>query len=211
MSTSRDKGPRRPYRLKERARRLEETRQRITEALVELHRTVGPARTSVSEVAKRAGVRRMTVYNHFPTELEMFDACSSHWVAAHPPPDAARWADEADPDERTRRGLRELYGYYRRNRDMVGHFVRDAPLMPALAKILERKWFPVLQGMAGRLAEGRPWEEAAGPRLAAVLRLVLDFGTWRSLVDSGLDDEEAAALAADLVAATTGGRGGATE
>jgi len=196
--------PRRPYRLRKRAERLEETRLRIAEALVELHRTVGPARTTVSEVARLAGVRRMTVYNHFPGELEMIDACSSHWVAGHPPPDAGEWARIDDPDERTRRGLEELYRYYRRNRDMVGNFLRDAALVPALAEILERKWFPVMRSMAEVLTEGRTTDTGAETRLRAAVDVALDFGTWRTLVDSGLDDAQAARLAADLI--TSAGR-----
>ena len=86
MSNKKQKAPKksdsRPYRLRERARKMEETRQRITEAAVQLHRSVGPARTTVSEIAARAGVRRMTVYNHFPSDAELIDACSSHFVQA---------------------------------------------------------------------------------------------------------------------------------
>jgi len=194
----RKKGSRRPYRLQKRAERLEETRRRIVEALVELHRTVGPARTSVSEVAKRAGVRRMTVYNHFPTEHDLMEACSSHWVARHAPPDPAGWS-EADPDARTLRALLELYPYYRANRDMVGHFHRDAPLMPVLAGILATKWFPLLDAMVRRLAEGRDVPPAG--RFHACLRVFLDFATWRTLTESGLTDADAARLAADQIAA----------
>lgn len=193
--------PRRPYRLKERARRLEETRLRITEALVELHGTVGPARTSVSEVAKRAGVRRMTVYNHFPDELAMIDACSSHWSADHPLPDPRPWARIEIPDERVRRGLEELYRYYRDQRDMVGNFLRDAALVPPLAHVLARKWFPALRAMEEALAAGRDTDAEASAHTRVALRLALDFTTWRILADSGLDDAAAARLAAAMVAA----------
>lgn len=198
------KMPRRPYRLKERAKRLEENRLRITEALVELHRTVGPARTTVSEVAQRAGVRRMTVYNHFPTELAMIDACSSHWIAGHPPPDPGEWTGIPDPGERERFGLESLYAYYRDNRDMVGNFMRDAPLVPALAEILERKWLPGLRAMADALLAGHDPHAARRPQLRAAVLVALDFGTWRTLADAGLDDPAAARLAADMIAAAAG-------
>src|SRR6476659_2729549 len=83
-----DKIPtKRKYELKQRAAEMAETRLRITEAAVELHGTVGPARTTVSAIAERAGVQRHTVYRHFPTDADLFAACSAHYVAAHPLPD----------------------------------------------------------------------------------------------------------------------------
>ena len=104
----------RKYEKKRRAELEAETRRRITEAAVELHGTVGPARTSISAIAERAGVRRSTVYRHFPDEAALFDACSSHWAAANPVPDMAAWASIDDPDERLRTTLDELYAFYRR-------------------------------------------------------------------------------------------------
>jgi AcrR family transcriptional regulator len=202
MSNKNTRGAaKRPYRQKLRARRVEETRLRITEALVELHRTVGPARTTVSEVAQQAGVRRMTVYNHFPTELDMIDACSSHWVAGHPPPDPDEWAKIEDAGGRRRRGLEQLYRYYRRNRDMVGNFVRDAPLVPALAEILGKRWLPVMDRMATVLETDRDLAAPARERERAAIRIALDFGTWRILADRGQDDESAARLVSNLIEA----------
>src|SRR5690606_11521663 len=76
MSTRRP----RPYRKRQRALAEEATRLRITEAAVELHGSVGPARTTVTEIAERAGVSRMTVYKHFPSDRDLFVACSTHWA-----------------------------------------------------------------------------------------------------------------------------------
>ena len=106
---SSEMGEKRKYELKKRAERLAETRRRITEATVELHRTVGPAATQVNEVARRAGVQRMTVYNHFPDETSLFSACSAHWRALHPAPDLAAWRAVEEPGARLRLGLGELY------------------------------------------------------------------------------------------------------
>src|SRR5919198_6194087 len=104
----------RPYRMKRRAELEEQTRRRITESAVALHEEVGPAQTSISAIAARAGVRRSTVYRHFPDEDVLFAACSSHWRAANPPPDPTAWTVIEDPAERTETALRELYAFYGR-------------------------------------------------------------------------------------------------
>src|SRR5688572_8391494 len=101
------KAPTRPYRKRRRAELEEQTRLRITEAAMELHGSIGPARTTVSAVADRAGVQRATVYRHFPDEESLFAACSSHWTAQNPRPDLAAWAETEDPDQRLRTALGE--------------------------------------------------------------------------------------------------------
>src|SRR5437763_9048863 len=122
----------RPYRKRRRAELEEDTRRRITESAVELHGTLGPSRTSISAVAERAGVRRSTVYRHFPDEPALFAACSAHWRAANPNPDLARWAAIEDPDERVRSALEGLYAYYRRTERMLDNLLRDEATMPTV-------------------------------------------------------------------------------
>src|SRR3954451_12954209 len=117
---------RRKYELKKRADAMEATRRRITEAAVELHGTVGPSRTSISAVAERAGVQRHTVYRHFPTEAELFAACSGHFAEVDPLPDPQSWAT-------LEQALDELYAYYERNQAMYSNLFRDEPLMPTVA------------------------------------------------------------------------------
>src|SRR5215210_1561542 len=111
----------RRYELKQRAERQEATRRRITETTIELHRTVGPAETHISEIARRAGVQRMTVYNHFPDQAALLSACSAHWRERHPAPDLATWRAVADPAERVRRVLRELYAWFRETEPMTAN------------------------------------------------------------------------------------------
>jgi AcrR family transcriptional regulator len=115
----------RPYQKRRRAQLEDDTRRQITESAVELHGTVGPSRTTVSAVAEHAGVRRSTVYRHFPDEPALFAACSAHWGAANPVPDLGRWAAIEDPDERLRRSLEELYAYYRRTQGMLDNLLRQ--------------------------------------------------------------------------------------
>src|SRR5688500_3119641 len=118
----------RPYRMKRRAELEEQTRRRITESTVALHEELGPARTSISAVAERAGVRRSTVYRHYPDEEPLFSTCSSHWRAANPPPDPRAWAAVGDPAERLETALRELYAFYGRTEGMYASLLRDEPL-----------------------------------------------------------------------------------
>src|SRR5688572_32100032 len=126
----------RPYRKQRRADLEEQTRMRITESAVALHQELGPARTSISAVAERAGVRRSTVYRHFPDEEALFGACSSHWRAANPPPDPRAWAAIEDPRERTETALRELYAFYGRTQAMYRSLLRDEPLVPIVQRLL---------------------------------------------------------------------------
>ena len=142
-------GDKRKYELKKRAEQVGETRQRITEATVELHRTVGPAATQISEIARRAGVQRVTVYAHFPDETALFAACSAHWRALHPAPDPAPWLGCPDPGERLRLGLRELYAWYRETEPMTANILRDAELVPAMRPFVEDGLVAIWKRCAG--------------------------------------------------------------
>src|SRR3954469_25499068 len=119
----------RRYELRKRAEDMADTHRRITEAAIELHGSVGPSRTTLSAVAKRAGVERRTLYRHFPTEGDLFAACSSHYFAAHPWPDLESWRAVRDPQERLARALDELYAYYERTAPMLSNVLRDAELV----------------------------------------------------------------------------------
>lgn len=192
----------RRYRLKERAKRQEETRRRITEATVGLHEEVGPAATAIAEIARRAGVQRLTVYKHFPDEPSLLGACSAHWRAAHPPPDMEAWPSIGDPDQRVRTALRELYAYYAANERMLGHITRDARSMPALGEVLERGLGQYLAGVAELLAAGWNLRGRRRERLAGQLDLVLRFEVWQVLEGrADGDDRKVANSAADLVRA----------
>ena len=180
MSKQSATGERRPYRKRRRVQLEAETRLRITEAAVALHGSVGPARTTISAVADRAGVQRATVYRHFPDEEALFDACSSHWMAQHPLPNPAPWAKIDDQDERLRVALGELYEWYEHGEYMLERTTRDVALVPALRPSMEafRGW---LDAAAVAILRGRPERGARRRRVRAVVRHALAFETWRSL------------------------------
>jgi AcrR family transcriptional regulator len=182
----------RKYEMKKRAERQRETRRRIVEATVELHRTQGPANTTISEIAQRAGVNRLTVYNHFPDITDLLRACSRSWTERHPAPDPTPWAQISDPQQRLRAALTELYGFYARTEPMRANVLRDAQTMPELAALLEGSVVPYLGAVRDLLAEGWKVGEEGRKRLLATLNLAIDFHTWRSLErESGLSREEA--------------------
>jgi AcrR family transcriptional regulator len=190
----------RKYELKARAEAQEQTRRRITEATVGLHLEVGPAQTTISEIAKRAGVQRLTVYNNFPDEASLLGACSAHYLEQHPPPDPGSWQAIRDPGRRARAALAALYGYYRETEPMTGKVMRDAKVMPALAGIVEQGWGPFLSGLRDDLAS--TWERGGrpNPRLRAALGVALRFETWQALArDEAMTDADAAELAVAMV------------
>ena len=189
----------RPYRMKRRAELEEETRRRITESAVALHERVGPARTSISAIAERAGVRRSTVYRHFPDEEALFAACSSHWRAANPPPDPQSWAAIEDPGARTEAALRELYAFYRRTEAMYTSLLRDEPVVPAVQRRLA-DFHRFLRAIQDVLASGRGRRGVAATRTCAAIGHAVAFQTWRSLArEQGLADDDAAALMCGLI------------
>jgi AcrR family transcriptional regulator len=200
----RDETRPRPYRKRKRADREEETRRRITEAAVELHGTVGPARTKVTDIAERAGVSRMTVYNHFPTDAHLMAACSAHWAAANPLPDLSGWGEIADPSERVHVGLSELYAWYRGAESMMGNILRDAPIMAPLGEIMEGFWWPYVEEAVRVLAAGWPPTASEKGDLQAALRLMVEFCTWQVLSRAARDDEHAAELALRMVTGACG-------
>jgi AcrR family transcriptional regulator len=171
----------RTYELKRRAERQQATRQRIVEAAVELHTTVGPAQTSVAAIAERAGVTRPTVYAHFPDARSLFEACSGHVRETVPPPDPTAWRSIADPGERLETALRDLYGYYERLEPLLENVQRDAAVMPLVAEMNAYR-VRYLEQIGDLLLEGWPTRGEARARLRRAIGHTLEFRTWQSLV-----------------------------
>jgi AcrR family transcriptional regulator len=191
----------RPYRMKRRAESQLQTRRRITESAVALHGTIGPARTTMSAVAAYAGVRRSTLYRHFPDESALFDACTAHWAIDNQPPDLQAWAVIADANERLSVALGELYAYFARTEQMLENLSRDEATVPIVAERFAafHLYFDVARDT---LLAGRRLRGAAKRRTQAAIGHAIAFTTWKSLVrEQGLGDAEAVALMRSLVAA----------
>jgi AcrR family transcriptional regulator len=155
----------------------------------------------MSAVAKRAGVRRSTLYRHFPDEAALFDACTAHWAAANPPPDLAAWSRIADPEERLTAALAELYGFYGRTDAMLENLFRDEAILPIVAERFAA-FRGYLTAARDTLMRGRRLRGAVRLRTRAALGHAIAFSSWKSLVlEQGLDDATAAELMSALVAA----------
>ena len=191
----------RKYELKARAERQHKTRRRIIEATVDLHKEVGPARTTVAEIARRVGVQRLTVYNHFPEDSELFAACQAHFLSEHPLPDLSSALALADSRDRTRAVLHALYGSYREREPMTENVLRDRTLMPALDGLLERTMDAEQERVGDGLTAGFAVRGARRRRLRALVAVAIDFWTWQRLARQGLDDASAADLMSEVIAA----------
>lgn len=192
----------RTYQMRRRAELEEQTRLRIVESTVVLHETLGPSQTSVSAIAEHAGVRRSTVYRHFPDEAALFDACTSHWLLLHPLPDLLSWPPISDGDERLRTALSEIYSYYRRAGQMMTNIHRDEDTMPIVKEMMGR-YRQYLADAREVLLEGCRLDGSALRHTRAAIGHALAFPTWRSLaMEQGLEDAECADLMRRLVAAS---------
>jgi AcrR family transcriptional regulator len=195
----------RKYELKARAERQERTRQRIAKAAAELHEKVGPAATTVAEIARRAGVSRLTVYKHFPDNAGLYPACSAHYLAEHPLPDFDAALAPEHPVDRVRSVLDAVYGgWYRRSRRMMRNLQRDRRSDPALDEFMGANSDAALGGIADALAAGFAVEGDRATRLRSLIRVALDFWTWERLASEGMDDEAAAELMTDAIAGLAG-------
>lgn len=207
MSTETGSTKRR-YEKKARAAQEQATRMRIIDAAIDLHGTVGPARTTISAIAENAGVRRATVYRHFPDERALFLGCSSAWRERNPPPAPATWASIADPAARLEAALAAVYDWYERVEPMLTAVLRDAEAVPVVQEVQESGRLAYLSAVEDGLAAGWGVRGKAAKRLRATLGLALDFAAWRTLYERGLVRAEAVAVMVSAVRSAAGAGSG---
>jgi len=199
-----DQTSKRRYTLRKRAEAVADTRRRITDAAVTLHGSVGPAHTTVTAVAELAGVQRHTVYRHFPTENDLYAACSGAWAATNPLPDANRWRSADDPYEQLVAALEDLYAFYERTEQMLANVLRDEPFVAALGPLLA-DFRAYLDDVARTLTRSERVQRRRRPLLRGAIRHAIDFATWHSIVrDNDMSTSDAVQLMAAWVQTAAG-------
>lgn len=185
--------------MRRRAEQVDETRQRIVEAAVQLHGIVGPAATTIAAIAGLAEVTRLTVYRHFPDEAALFGACSAHWMSRQQLPDPDAWSQVGDPADRLRAGLADLYRFYRAGAGMLANVYRDFAALPEPQQQFLRD-----QDSRFRRVLAQPFPAAPGQRqrLRPLIGHATSFWTWHSLcIGEGLTDQEAVQAMTGMVLA----------
>ncbi len=122
-------------------------------------------------------MQRHTVYAHFRDERTLFDACSAHWAALHPFPDASRWTDAENPQSRLQAALEAVYEWYERVGDDLEIFKRDSGVHATTAVLVARREGGLLSLRDG-LATGLSRRKA----VRAAIGHALELETWHSLV-----------------------------
>jgi AcrR family transcriptional regulator len=190
------------YTLKARAAGMGRTRQRIVEATLRLHTTVGPARTSIAAVAEEAGVQRHTVYSHFPDEKALFAACGGLFGQRNPYPAVEPWRQIEDPARRVHHALAEVYSYFRAHERVLWPVVRDVPLIPHL---VGRGFAANRAAATAAIMAGWKLRGVRAARSRAVVDLALRFETWRALTTDGeLNDDDATAAMSKVILCAAG-------
>lgn len=183
----------RTYTKKRRAASEEQTRQRIVESAIAIHQQEG-GNSTISAIADRAGVGRVTVYRHFPDELALITACTSHYMGLNPPPDLESWASIDNSVERLRHGLAETYAYHRQTEAMMTVAEREVAANPVLAdlmKPLEEYWAAAQRILAAGWSDGQD----TPPLVEESIGLAISLPAWRILTgQQGLSDSECVSL-----------------
>lgn len=187
----------RPYRQTKRAEKVDETRQRIVDAAVHLHGTIGPAATTFASIAEAADVSRVTLYRHFPDNEAMFAACSTHWLSQQQLPDPGSWGDPCDAERYVRTGLADLYRYYRDGQGMIALAERDFQAMPADQQAIMQA---MREDLVAALMAALDVKGAERRRRKARVGHAVNFSTWHSLrVENGLSDKETVEAMASFI------------
>jgi len=151
----------------------------------------------LDEIAARAGVGPGTVYRHFPGLYSMIPACAQAMFAAGARlPTATEigklFAGLSSTRERLRALIVESCRCYERGEgwlDACRHEARNLPALAAAVRTQDRALEVLIAA-------------AAGPRLtgarAAVVKTLIDFPFWKSLVESGTPRRKVPSIITDL-------------
>ena len=169
-----------------RASAVADTRRRIVDATLELHGEQGIGSTSWDDIAARAGVGVGTVYRHFPSLDELIPACGeiTRQVLALPDPRGVFDGVEA-PAERIERLVREAFAIYERGAPQLRAIRNEPDVHPNVAEAGE-----AVEASLAALIDTAFEPIGIAPEDRAVVRAMIDLGTWDALRDQQVGDAE---------------------
>jgi AcrR family transcriptional regulator len=180
----------RKYSMGKRRAAVEETRQRILEATLALHSEKGIFGTSWQDIARRADVSVGTVYKHFPSLDELVPACGELMYAITRPPSLEDtpeiFAGAGSLEERLERLISELFDFYERGAPYIETDFQERQLP------MVQEWETHMRATIAELA--REALQPVGPdeRTVQAVSALLDFSTFKSFLDRGIQKEQAA-------------------
>ena len=183
----------RKYTKTRRAELQEQTRDKIVEAAMTLHEELGPRATTISAIAERAGVQRLTVYRHFEDDIAIFQACSSRWFELNPPPDPSLWQELAPAAQRTEEALLNIYTYYADTATMLSGVIRDEAEVPALHEVM-KSFRSYLDRIGNDLLKAWQPESKKRKDIKALINHALQFSTWQSFSQEKMKERRMAVV-----------------
>ena len=181
-----DTPDKRPYRMRARAEAAAETRRRILEATIELHRERYFDQVSLEDIAKRAGVTVQTVIRRFGNKERLIEVAAEEGNKQ-----VARQRDQA-PVGDVEGAVKNLIEHYEEWGDSVLRLLAQEERVPAFRSVtdagralhyewVERTFAPLLAERTG----------TARRRLSAELIAICDVYFWKILRrDLGLSREQ---------------------
>jgi AcrR family transcriptional regulator len=194
----------RPYRMERRREHADQNRQRIVNAARELLASrEGSARFSVEEVARLAGVARMTVYYQFGSLRGLLEGlCDSLAIAGgmNQLGDAFRRADALEAMDQF---IEVFTGFWESDREVLRGLGALAVLDPEFALVLEERYSWRRKGV--RVLLDRLAKQTRRPRpremedAADLLYMLTSFSTYDTLAGPQRSRDQVTALLQGLM------------
>jgi AcrR family transcriptional regulator len=175
-----------------RRKRSGETRARIMDATRKLLDEGAFHDATVEEVGERAGVSRATVYQHFPSRLDLVDAMCDTFGAN---PALIRIRDSVELEDlaaAVRESINDSMRFWSSEDGVLRQLYGVSAVDPAAGDLVERQLRDrrgEMRKLAKRLDEGGALRRGVDREQAqAQLMLLTSYGTYRELRDEGLSD-----------------------
>jgi AcrR family transcriptional regulator len=158
--------------------------------------------STVEQVGERAGVSRATVYQHFPSRLDLVDAICETF-AENPALLAIRETIELpDVEEALGETIANTVRFWSSEDAILGQLYGATSVDPASRDLVERQLADrrvEMQRLARRLDESRGLRRGLDRAGALQHLLVLTgYGTYRELREAGLSDAKLTAMLQDM-------------